>query len=158
MARDVLLAGSQVDDDGGPRGHALEQLGAAHGLHGRAEIGAGGAVRVGDPVRGDGAERGEECVRIVPGDPVADAVAVPARDHEPCGPQGLQVRRREADGDRRGARQGLDAPLPLGQEVEHLDPVAVRERLADAREDVVELVLGGPRPDARVPRIRRVSL
>ena len=55
----------------------------------------------------------------------------------------------------RGARrEDLDAPLALGEQVQHLDPVGVRERLADAaRTGALRSSLA-----ARTPAVRRSSV
>jgi hypothetical protein len=133
----VLLDRPEIDDNRVARADPLEQLGPAHGLDWLAEIRARRSLGVGEPVRSDGADRGQQLIHIVPGEAVEDPGPIPTRHDETRAPQFLKMRGRQADRDGSPSREDLDAALALGEKVEQLDPVRVSERAADPGELLV---------------------
>ena len=137
----VLLLRSEVDDDGVTCTNPFEQFRPTDCRDLFAHVSAGGPLGVAKPPGRDGTDRREQLVDIVSGQSIENPDPNPARHHETRAPQLLEMRGRQADGDGSPPRQDLDAPLALGEEIEHLDAVRVGERAPDPGELRVELVL-----------------
>ena len=86
-------------------------------------------------------DRREQAIHVVAGKPVEDPRSVPPGHDQASPPQHLEVGGGPPDPDLGSCGQGLDAPLPLGEQIEDLDPAGTGEGLADAGELLVESVL-----------------
>ena len=89
----------------------------------------------------DGANGGAQAKDRGVRQPIGDKEALfPALDQ--CRPpEGLKMLRRVRERESQLLRQGVDGPLPLREQLEHLEPLRAREGLADPGELPVEAVL-----------------
>lgn len=72
---------------------------------------------------------------------IVDEEALFAAFHEGSLSQGLEMLRRVGERQSGFDRERVDGPFPLGQELEHLEPVWAREDLSDAGELSVQPIL-----------------
>ena len=79
---------------------------------------------------------------VVTGEAIVHEGALSAGAHQPGVPEGLQVHGRRGQGEVGGAGEGLDGVLALGEQVEQLEALGVREALAGAGELLVQGGLG----------------
>lgn len=147
MARLVLVAGAQVEqDDVTGRGPA-DELGATDRLElvGGAEVGPNDLLDLGQAIVGHATERGQQLEHVITDEAVKDSGALTSSVDQACSSEGLEMGRGQCDAHVGLGRQCLDAVLALGKQVEELDPPGTGEGLADPGELLVERGLRGAR-------------
>ena len=99
VAREVLLAGADVEDRDLARSSAGPELLARDGfeLVGRPQVRGNGEVDLGKPLSRHCAEAGQELVNVVSREPVVDSLPVPAGLDKPHGAEHFEVRGSEGD-------------------------------------------------------------
>ena len=105
------------------------------------EVLARHALDLREPRPRERAQRDEEVRDLLVGQPVLDVEALLLRLDEPRRAQDLEVLRRVGDGDAGLLGERLDGARALAEQVEQLEPLRGRDRLADAGELLVDLVL-----------------
>ena len=155
VPRLVLLDRTNVEHRDLAAAHAAHQLVARDGLE-RApslEVLARHALDFGEPRPGQRSQRDEEVCDLLVREPVLHIEALLPGVDQACGAQDLQVLRRVADRDAGEAGQHLDGAWPLGKQVEQLQPLRGRGRLADPGDLLVDLVLELPLGPGHAPSI-----
>ncbi len=140
----VLLDRPDVYDHDVAPAETAEQIAPRHGLERvvALEVFARQALHLGQPGARDRAELGGEAADALVGGAVIDARAVAARVHQTGGFERLEVLRDVGDPHARRAPQGIDRALTLAEQLEELDPPRRGDRLADARELLVQGTAG----------------
>ena len=96
---------------------------------------------LGDTVRGDGLQSGDETHNVVAGEPVVDASPFPARINEMSSAQLLELRRDGGHSVPGDASELVDAAFPLREQVEELEAGRMRDRLGDSGQLLEERLL-----------------
>lgn len=139
----VLLGRSQVEYDGITGLDPREELFSAHELDriGITEVRAGRAIDLGKAVGRESSDCSEQVICVVAGEPVEDPGPFPASDDQAGTAEHLEVGGGQPDADLGACSQGLDASLPLRQQVEDLNSAGTGKGLAHPGELLVEVVL-----------------